>query len=378
MGYQTTSGKANKSYSNEQVTYADILNHTHQLNLDLITNNFNSMPDFSRITVMQSNQDGYAHDPGTIYKINVPGYFFVSQTRQYFDDQVDMFIKLAQCPEYLYRHSAYAGDYWGFNCPSYVTKRFKYGGWVNGGWYVMNMIPINPGISTYMRWCDATSWNYGKQSCFIPCVGVSKSITEYFTRVARGYWEISSQGQYGLNAIDARSIFAGNWMDSFSNNRLIKQDGKNGYYTFIGKLLCTDGAFSGGYFYLLDPLKRGKDKVYGWQNGTWLLKYVTRAESSNILTSTDSYWTAYKKTVPAWLKERYGSQASYQWIAQQIADKWCIVHASWYSQDAYSKIVYLANFCGDSNLDSPPSGLWQRGPYFANYSRLNINYQPFA
>ena len=377
MDFQTSKGKIIKSYTDKEISYNNILDHTHTLN-NINFNNFSSMPDFSRITFMQSNQDVYAANPGTIYKINVPGYFFVSQQHQGHGDEIDMFIKLAQRPQYLFRHEDDDSKYGSYERPSYNTLRFKYGGWVTGSYYIMNMIPIYPGKNTYMRWCDTSSYNKGKESCFVPCVGVSNNITQFFTRVARGQNQISTQDQNGLGAAGARNIFKGNWQDSFDeNNNLIKIDSKNGYYTFIGTLLCTTGHFHEGKFVIMDPMKRGKNKMYYYSGGTWILKYITQGQSDNIVNSTDKAWLNNKFNCNDFLKKKYGNGITNEWLAKSIANKWCIVHHTWNSLTPHNKILNLVHWCSTSNLDSPPEGQWQWGPACGHDKKLIIAYQSF-
>lgn len=377
MDFQTSTGKIIKSYTDKEITYSNILDHTHTLN-NISFNNFSSMPDFSRITFMQSNQDDFAANPGTIYKINVPGYFFVGQRYQGYSDEVDMFIKLAQRPQYLFRHEDNDSKYGSYARPSYNTLRFKYCGWVNGYYYIQTPIPIYPGISTYMRWCDASSHNKGKEVCFVPCVGVPNNIMQFFTGVARGQGQIATQNQQGLAIADARDIFKGNWQDSFdSNNKLIKIDLKNGYYTFIGTLLCTKGHFNGAKFVIMDPMKRGKDKIYYYSGGTYILKYITQGQSNDIVNSTDKTWNNNKYKCDTFVKKKYGASATYEWLAKSIANKWCIVHRSWNSQTPYDKIVNLVHWSSTSNLDSPPEGEWQWGPACDHADKLKITYQAF-
>lgn len=373
--YTTTAGKGGTPSINNQIKASDIINHTHDITINMDPNTFvtyDSMPDFTRAQQMQTaNTDTYAAYPGGIFKINVPGYFFVGMTHAGYGDQIDMFIKLATRPWYLFRNYAQSGKYGPWSRPLYTGKAFKYGGWVNGAWYVMNMIPIYPGVSTYMRWCDASSYNTGKQPGFIPCIGVSDKINpkNFFTRVAVGQNEIASAGtNNGGDLTYGCSVFAGDWKASFdSNNNLIKTAAA-GYYTFIGRIYCSNGHHNGAVFYPLDPsITNVTHRVYWCSSGTWIMKYITAAQSATIVSGLG-------KNATKTFKLTDGTQYTYKKLAESLANRWAIVHNTFNQQSAYNKMSYVTHFQASSTTGNPVAGTWLRGPHCGHTKDLKISY----
>lgn len=124
-------------------------------------------------------------------------------------------------------------------------------------------------------------------------------------------------------------------------------------------------------------MKRGKDKIYYYSGGTWILKYITQGQSNDIVNSTDKTLVKDKVKCDDFVKKKYGASATYEWLAKSIANKWCIVHHTWNSQTLYNKIVNLVHWCSTSNLDSPPEGECQCGPACDHADKLKITYQAF-
>lgn len=379
MAQYTTSTGSGGPAKDTQIDASDILNHTHNVtvNFQSFINKevaFNSMPDFTRAQVMQCNTDTYAATPGYIYKINVPGYFFVGMRYSGYGDQIDMFIKLAKRPWYLFRHQNNDSKYGSYARPSYQDYSFKYGGWVNGAYYIMNMIPINPGISTYMRWCDASSYNHGKQPSFIPCAGVPTSIkpVNFYTKVAVGQSQISSGNENdGGDMKQGCRIFGGSWRDCFdSNNNLIKTAAK-GYYTFIGRIYCKNGHHNGSVFYPVDPNMDNKSKtniIYWCSGSTWIMRYITAAQSATIASGLG---TNASKT----FKLTNGTTYTYKQLAELLANRWAIVHHTFDKQTAYNKMHYVTHFQPSTNSGNPIAGTWLRGPQCGHAKDIEISYQ---
>ena len=358
-------------------------NHTHKIanitDFDAPTF-FGSMPDFSRSVLMETGDHNYAATPGTIYKINVPGYFFCRSLYSGYSDAIDQFVKVAARPEYLFRHTGNSGNYGSYARPSYNTLRMKYGSSVVGDWCTQIFIPICPGIGTYMRWCDASSWS-GIANLFVPCKGVPTTIKNncFFTRVARGENHISTGtgNECALESGDGKAVFAGDWRDGFdTTNWSLKtqKDGSNGFYTFIGRYLMTGGWMNNGYFGVMDPVKRGTKCIYYYSGGTYILRYVTSDEVDVIIAGLGSIVDHANGTTVD------GTNFTWRQLAKRMRNKWCILHYNWDAQTPQNKLVYCYRVSQEPDLDTPHSigNNWLHGRGNAAGAIDTITAQPFA
>lgn len=229
------------------------------------------MPDFTRIQFMEATDYNWGQDPGTIYKINVPGFIYVDTTYQGYDDEIDYFYYVAAHPGHLSRHWSTDTAYGSYARPSYESKRVKIYGSVDGYWYHNNCYPILPGTSTYFRVGNAST-PVNPKVCFIPIKGLSTNYSKsnYFTRCARGESEISSYGSNtGGSMINlASTIFKGDWRDNFNSNYSL--DTSKILYPKITYL--TSGNWMPGWrFHLMDPCATGDNRVWFTSSNTYIM-----------------------------------------------------------------------------------------------------------
>lgn len=230
------------------------------------------MPDFTRIVFMETPGEVYGENPGTIYKINVPGYIFVDSTYTAYADEVDYWYVVASHPGYLSRHYSQDGAYGSYARPSYESKRVKLYGSVDGSYYINQSMPIIPGTSTYLRCCNASSHPNITKVCFVPIKGLptSYSKSNYFTRCARGENQIASEGANTGGSMTSlgSTIFAGDWRNNFKSN----------YSLDTSKILYpkityrTSGNWMNGWrFHLCDPCVTGDNRVWFTTSGTYIM-----------------------------------------------------------------------------------------------------------
>ena len=313
-------------------------------------NPVNALPDFTRIYVISEPDNSYALNPGTIFKINVPGYILdISNDGTYVmsnTSSCDYFYKFASRPEYLYRRTDQATKCGGYDRPAYATDRCCLYGDVGGGFIRHSDYPILPGTSTYMTLCDASS-SATTKLCFIPCRHVPTGIkqSDYVTPVARTENHLSTEGKIGDVSSLGSEIFTGNWLDNFNSNWSLK--------TSLVKTFDPGFRFVGNFwnnyrFHNLDPVKTGTDRMF-WRypnstdGGTVVLKYVTSSEVDSIITGLtdaqkDTLWTNPGRTI--------------QEQAELMADKWCIVHNTWPNQTAYNKVYHTYAIATDQGADA--------------------------
>ena len=230
------------------------------------------MPDFTRIVFMETPGEIYAQNPGTIYKINVPGYIFVDSTYNGYMDEIDYWYMVASHPGHLSRHYSQDGAYGSYARPSYESKRVNLYGSVEGSYYINQSMPIIPGTSTYLRCCNASSHPSYTKVCFVPIKGLptNYSKNDYFTRCARGENQISSEGSNTAGSMISlgSTIFAGDWRDNFKSN----------YSLDTSKILYpkitykTSGNWMNGWrFHLCDPCATGDNRVWYTTSGTYIM-----------------------------------------------------------------------------------------------------------
>ena len=230
------------------------------------------MPDFTRTVFMETPGEEFATNPGTIYKINVPGYIFVDSTYTGYEDEIDYWYVVASHPGHLSRHYSQDGAYGSHARPSYESKRVKLYGSVDGYWYTNQAMPIVPGTSTYLRCCNASSHSHITKVCFVPIKGLPTNYSKdnYFTRCARGENQISSSGSNTAGSMISlgSTIFAGDWKSNF----------KSDYSLDTSKILYpkityrTSGNWMNGWrFHLCDPCSTGDDRVWWASEGTYIM-----------------------------------------------------------------------------------------------------------
>lgn len=247
--------------------------HSQYLTADQITfDPSGALPDFTRIQFMETPSEYYAENPGTIYKINVPGYIFVDSTYTGYGDEIDYWYVVASHPGHLSRHYSQDGAYGPYSRPSYESKRVKLYGSVDGSWYTNQAMPIVPGTSTYLRCCNASSHSDITKVCFVPIKGLptSYSKSNFFTRCARGENEISSSGSNTAGSMInlGSSIFAGDWKDNFKSDYSL--DTSKILYPKITYL--TAGNWMPGWrFHLCDPCSTGDNRVWFTSSGTYIM-----------------------------------------------------------------------------------------------------------
>lgn len=287
--------QACKTWLNQ--TYA-LKNHNHPeyLKASDITGLFDpsaSMPDFTRMVFMETpDTGGWATNPGTIYKINVPGYLWVESTYDGYADEIDFWYLVASHPGYLVRHQGNSGTYGSYSRPHYANKRCKLYGTVDGEWYTNCAFPVLPGTSTYLRVCDATTPVNWMKLMYVPMKGLSTSIpkTSYFTRVARGENQISSLNNSGLGSLLSlgRDIFGGNWTDNFNGTTLKEENILRLKITYV-----TSGNWSNGYrLHMMDPIATGDNRMWFCNGGNHVIcKHNGIWRISLYSNLADYYWS---------------------------------------------------------------------------------------
>ena len=259
-------------------TYA-LKNHSHPeyLKANDITGLFDpstSMPDFTRMEFMETPDAQWATNPGTIYKINVPGYLWVESTYYGYYDEVDFWYFVASHPGYLVRHQGNSSNFGSYARPHYANMRCKLYGTVDGELYTNAAFPILPGTSTYLRLCNATTPDsdlYYKLM-FVPMKGLSTSIPKasYFTRVARGENQISANlniGGLGSLLSLGSSIFGGKWTDNFNGTTLKETNILRPKITYL-----TSGNWSNGHrLHMIDPVATGNNRMWYLNGGNYIM-----------------------------------------------------------------------------------------------------------
>lgn len=230
------------------------------------------MPDFTRTQFMETPGEVYGENPGTIYKINVPGYIFVDSTYTGYGDEIDYWYVVASHPGHLSRHYSQDGAYGPYARPSYESKRVKLWGSVDGAWYTNQAMPIVPGTSTYLRCCNASSHADITKVCFVPIKGLSTNYSKnnYFTRCARGENQISSSGSNTAGSMInlGSTIFAGDWKNNFKSDYSL--DTSKILYPKI-TYLTSGNWMSGWRFHLCDPCSTGDSRVWFTSSGTYIM-----------------------------------------------------------------------------------------------------------
>ena len=207
---------------------------------DLNNGAANTLPDFNRMVRMQYWTDlyeppGFNFNPATIYKINVPGYFYCESSWLAWSDETDTTLCVAEHPAYLYANEytvSGAGD--NIICCNYEKLRCKLYSWISDPHSDIKPAPITPGTSTYVRFCDGTSHPHWLTWYFVPCANVSQQIkpTDYFTRVGRGRnllaWEVYGTDDHttvaGRLSELRHGIFNGSWLDNFNSDYTLDQN----------------------------------------------------------------------------------------------------------------------------------------------------------
>ena len=286
--------QACKNWLNQ--TYA-LKNHSHSeyLKASDVTGLFDpsaSMPDFTRMVFMETTDGQWATNPGTIYKINVPGYLWAESTYDGYADEVDWWYLVASHPGYLVRHQSNSGAYGSYSRPHYANKRCKLYGTVDGEWYTNCAFPVLPGTSTYLRVCDATTPVNWMKLMYVPMKGLSTSIpkTSYFTRVARGENQISSLNNSGLGSLLSlgASIFGGKWTDNFNGTTLKESNILRPKITYV-----TSGNWSNGYrLHMMDPIATGDNRMWFCNGGNHVIcKHNGIWRISLYSNLADYYWS---------------------------------------------------------------------------------------
>lgn len=381
---------SNKDHSHSDLseTIAAIQNEIKNLNP------VNALPDFTRIKVISTPDNSWALNPGTIFKINVPGYILNVSTIGTFgadgglSGSCDYFYKFASRPEYLYRRTDQATAYGDYDRLAYGSKRCCLCGDVDGTYINHTAYPVLPGISTYMTQCDASS-DAKTVLCFVPCKHVSTRINpaDYVTAVSRTENHLSTEGLIGDASSLGSEIFAGNWMDNFDSNWSLKE---TNIIRFDPGFRLVGNFWNSYRFHNLDPKQRENARMF-WRNpsGVIVLRYVTLTEMDEIigrLTDTE------KKT-------KLNSGLTILEQAKLMKNRWCMVYNDWSTRTDYQKIslTYMiatdlgatAIFNGgidtpnigvkipNSDVVIPSSALWYHTHYFygihcASVQKINI------
>lgn len=307
-----------------------------------------SMPDLTRIVTLEkrNNSDMWGRVPGSIYKVNVPGYLFTVTDEGYGsgDHAVDIAFLAASKPEYLYRHSADGIMWYNNDRPTYVTLRCFFAGDISGRYKVQTYHPICPGTSTYVRCMDADSWET-TQVCFAPCKKVPDVISRqhYVIRVGRGENYLSEHGIVAdsgfLNTLGA-TIFAGDWVDNFDDNWSLKFNGCK----FLQPSLQLIGTYGYAWrFHCLDPATTSHSKMYC--RNTDLIIYYDEADptygsvwkladvNANGIVSLYAYTSALhgNKTGADTLLDDEGSS-----VVWDAAKRWVPAGVTWTSTSTYT------------------------------------------
>lgn len=220
------------------------LNHTHANAIQL-----QYMPDFTRMVRMHKFLDGdevWGWNPGTIYKINVPGYFYCEESKDVYTASSDASIRIAAHPGYLFRnpHVSTTGD--AYPLVNHIDKRCILYRLVVHPWNTNFTTPIQPGINTYINFGDPTSVPSCQTWYFVPCKGVPDKYTEYFTRVGRCEFTLepiyrTSNGpvegavEIGELHNHAASIFEGEWTDNFNEDGSLNE---SNVIRIMGSFIC--------------------------------------------------------------------------------------------------------------------------------------------
>lgn len=200
------------------------------------------MPDFKNMVMLERFLDSpyapgadhaWTFNPGTIYKINVPGYIYCVSSSEYWSAENGVQIYVSGHPGALY-HNQWLGDWTrgSYRLQAHIDKRAKFYQITNDPFDDNCYIPITPGTSTYIRLADLTSTPTNQSYWFVPCVGIADKYSEYFTRVGRGPFTLATVQEHyptsnsayvttpnatGLNDI-VNEAFGGNWMDNFNTD----------------------------------------------------------------------------------------------------------------------------------------------------------------
>lgn len=206
------------------------------------------MPDYKNMVMMErflgsptvpTADQTFSHNPGTIYKINVPGYIYCVSEFEGWALENGLQVYVSYHPGALY-HNQWLGQWklGNYQCQAHIDKRSKFYQITNDPFDDILLIPITPGTSTYLRLGDLSSSPTYQSFWFIPCVGVANVYSEFFTRVGRGAFTITptsetkptSASQYltqlnatGINAI-AHQVFDGDWRDNFNGDGTLNEN----------------------------------------------------------------------------------------------------------------------------------------------------------
>lgn len=334
------------------------------------------MPDFARAVLMERPKDDYNTNPGTIYKINVPGYFYTHSAHGGWQSAMDFWFKVAEHPGYLFRHQDNAGAFGDYNRPAYNDKRCTLYSQVEGNYLESHIYPIIPGTSTYMRTCNASSHNAWVYLYFVPCKGLPEQYkpSDYFTRVGRGENQISTSYTQAVLTDIVTNVLKGKWSDNFIDYVL----DNNNVTTITGTFTCGSWA-PGSRWHIVDPIATGVDRAW-WRHGgdnEFTIRWVSSETVDQMINGMTTVQLSYV------LSGGRGTRAD---VANRMRDKWCITHRTFNAQTAVNKLDWCAWIDRrDGFQNSPPTGtdalkddigteLWYYGGRVAKNSKFDLWY----
>ena len=369
------------SFSTKTHGHSDLNNMITQLRKDLdALDPIGAMPDFTRTKVIAIPDGSYAVNPGTIFKINVPGYILEITNYGHFETtECDFFYKFAAHPGYLYRRTDHNTSIGSYPRPTYADSRCALYGDVEGSYFSQDGYAILPGTSTYMTMNDASTRKPSKL-CYVPCKSVPTSINtdDFVTAVSRTEQHLSTEGYIGTVDVLGSSIFAGNWKDNFDSKwKLVDSNVKR----FDPGFMFVGNFWNGYRFHNLDPMLSGTNRMfYRYPDASVVLKYITSSEVNSIIADLTE---TQKNTA-------LNSGRTVLQQAQLMANKWCVVHYSYPTYNGYNKVVYTyciaknngnAIFNGGIDTARPGTGesdLWYHthhfyGSYYASVHKTNYS-----
>jgi len=198
-------------------TYAPKI-HEHDQYMLRTENAGGHEPDWDHTLVLEGPTTWNAyHKTNKVYKINAPGFIFVTFTTSQLDND-DYLVLLASKEDYLYADGTYTA------CQNHAVEYMSTTS--NGYGHSAQFVHITPGTSTYMRIAVDSPPNGRHTLLFIPDKGLttlqlSGCITSIDTSTYDGN-RVFSRFDYNprstLNQIKTNllSIFAGDWRTNFA------------------------------------------------------------------------------------------------------------------------------------------------------------------
>ena len=314
-----------------------------QESVDALKISANSMPDFKRtIQITRVAINTYNVIPGTIFKVNVPGYLSEQTTKGYHgsseSDSVDLYYKIAADPAYLYRHTSNASNYANYPRPSYNNFRCSFGGSGICSNELRSFVytPIFPGEHTYVAICDITS-DASTRICFTPCVMVPTNIDpkDYITAVGRTENHLSTDGRIGTLQDICSEVFDGSWLNLFNADYSIKP-----VQMFDTEFRLMGSFWNKERFHTIDPFVRDNRQMWWRASGTVHIRYFSSEEVDSIIANLSS---SEKSTV-------LNSGLTAEDQAELMRDKFCAIHNSFNTYTSLNKLKYTYLIARDNNV----------------------------